>query len=505
MSNTLKQLLFLITAILFAFSSLAQEKAKFKIISDEFKIDQKINPDLIRFVGNVVVTHKKMKLICDSVFQFQKANYIEAFGRVHIIQADTINVYGDYLHYSGTSELAKLRNNVILKDSQITINTDSLNFDMKNNISYYFNGGEIINGENFLKSIIGKYYINDNLFFFKDSVYATNKTYELNSDTLKYHTISGIATILGPTKIINETETLYSEKGRYNTLTNKAYMLQNTSITRGEYTIFGDSIFSDNNTQIAQLFYNVSMRDTINNIILKSNYLEMFKDKEFAMMKDSALMIQVENQDSLFMHAKKFRLEKDSLGNRIIYAYNKVRFYRKDMQGQCDSLVYSLKDSVMRLYVNPIIWAQGNQISADTINIFSKDKKIDYITFRGSSYMCSKEDSVFFNQVKGRNMKAFVKNNTLEKLDVNGNAETLYYPKDKNIILGMNVAKSSNLTIKFKDKQIDQILFIRKPEGDMYPIFQIKPNMLYLKGFIWHDNIRPKNKNDVFNWPSKEL
>jgi len=499
-NNILKQLFYVTIFVSCILNVSAQKNEKFKIISNEFKIDKKINPDLIRFVGEVVVTHKQMKLFCDSVYQYEKANYIEAFGDVHIIQADTIDVYGDYLHYSGENQFAKLRDNVILKDPKIIVKTDSLNFDMKNNISYYFKGGEIQNDNNFLKSIIGRYYINDNLFFFKDSVFATNKTYVLTSDTLKYNTVSGISTILGPTKIVNETETLYSENGHYNTLSNKAYLTQNTSISRNEYKVFGDSIYTDNNKQIAELYNDVRMRDTVNNILLKGNYLEVFKHCEIANMRDSAVLIQVENADSLFMHAKKFKLDKDSLGNRIIYAYDKVRFFRNDIQGQCDSLVYSLKDSIMRLYTEPIIWAQGNQITADTINILTENKKLKFMDFIGSAYMCSKEDTVFFNQVKGRSMRAFMKNNSLNKLDVKGNAETLYYPKDENIIIGMNVVKSSKLTIKFKDKKIDDILFMGKPDGNMFPLFQIKPEMLYLKNFIWYDELRPLKSSDVFIW-----
>jgi lipopolysaccharide export system protein LptA len=485
----------------FAFHAEAQKKSKVQIKNSEsFRALLKADPPVTIFKDKVYITHEDIKMYCDSVYQYNEQNRIEAFGNVHIINADTVHIYGDHLNYNGNTKLAEMRGNVKLKNKSVTVTTEFLDFDMTESVGYYFNGGEIVDTDNTLTSVIGRYYTRQDLLFFKDSVEVHSKDYILNSDTLKYNTTSKTAFILGPTTIQNETETLYSEDGWYNTASGISQFFKNTTLNSKAYQIKGDSIYLDKNNETARVFDNVELRDTVNNLILQGHFLETFKNTEEALMTDSAVFIQVAERDSLFLHSDTLTISKDSAGFELIKAFHHVKFFRPDLQGKCDSLVYTMQDSTIRLFNDPVLWAQGNQMVADTIGIETQNQEVRYLHFRGSSFLTAKEDSTFYNQIKGKNMLGHVKDNKVYKLDIDGNGETLYYPKDKNIIMGMNVAKSSDITIHIKENKIDQIVFIKKPDGNMYPLFEVEQEMLFLKNFRWFDGIQPTSKEDIFIW-----
>ena len=479
----------------------AQKKSKVDIKnSDDGLFLRNEKPPRNVFWGNVFITHGNIKMYCDSVNQYDTENRIEAYGKVHIINADTVHIYGDYLKYNGNTRLAEMRDNVKLKNKSVTITTDFLDFDMNESVGYYFNHGKIVDATNILTSNIGRYYTKQDMLFFKDTVEVHSNDYILYSDTLKYHTISKTAFILGPTTIVSENETLYSEDGWYNTNTGISQFFKNTTLNSKEYQIKGDSIYLDKNNETARVFDNVELKDTVNNIILRGNFLETFRNTEEALMTDSAVFIQVAEQDSLFLHSDTLTISKDSADFELIKAFNHVKFFRPDLQGKCDSLVYSMQDSTIRLFQDPVLWAQGNQMVADTIGIQTQNQAIRYLHFRGSSFLTAKEDSVFYNQIKGKNMLGHVKDNKIYQLDIDGNGETLYYPKDDEVLLGMNVAKSSDIIILIQENKIDQIKFIKKPDGNMYPLFEVEKEMLFLKEFKWFEGIQPKSKEDIFIW-----
>ncbi|MRT93156.1 OstA-like protein [Ancylomarina sp. 16SWW S1-10-2] len=504
MANIVKKylLLILLVVIILPQTSIAQKKSKIDIKnSNTFRIERDIHPDITKFIGDVFLTHGNIKMYCDSAYNHEKDNEIEAFGNVHIINADTIHIYGDYLKYEGDSRRAALKNNITLKNKNVSLTTNKLDYDMDLNVGYYDQGGTIVDSTNVLTSIIGRYYTKQNLFFFKDSVVLENKDYTLYSDTLQYHTVSKIINILGPTRIENEKETLYSELGWYNTLTGISHLLKNNKVNRDNYQITGDSIHLDKQKELALIYRNVELQDTLNNLIARGHYLEMHKDTEKAFLTDSTLFIQINAQDSLFLHSDTLKIEKDTNNFNRISAYNKVKFFRKDLQGKCDSISYSLQDSTMRMFHDPIVWAQGNQITADTISIESQNNAVKYLHFRTNAFLCSREDSTLYNQIKGRNMLGHVNKNHLDTLDIIGNGETLYFPRDEHgIIIGMNVAKSSSISISIIGQKIDQILFTKKPDGNMYPLFDIVNQKRLLKDFEWRDNLRPKTKDEIFIW-----
>lgn len=487
----------------------AQQNAKIDILNSDSLYLTKIKGHANRFIGNVKLRHMDMFMTCDSLYQYPDSNYIEAFGRVHAVQNDTLNLWGDLLFYNGNTEKARVRNNVVMKDPQITLTTDSLNYDAANRVGHYFNGGTIRDSVNTLVSDIGYYYVPINEMFFKDSVKVYTPEYTLYSDTLKYQTETKIITILGPTTIIGDNRTLYSENGWYNSLTSHAELYKNNTLTYNSYIGSSDTLVVDSITGTAVMRRNIHLLDTVNKTIVEGNYGEVLKNNDYAFVTERAVLILVGQADSLFIHGDTLSISKDSIGNNVMKAYHNTKFYSFELQGICDSMVYPVADSTVYLYKAPIVWASGNQLTATDINMHVVDNQVDRFNLNNKAMIVNQLDSTMYklqpdqrgtmyNQIKGRDMVGFVKNNQLYLVLVNGSGEAIYYPDDKGIIIGLNKAISSTIKIELEEKKVRDITFITKVEGTLNPLFLVQPEDRELKDFHWYIDKKPLTKEDIF-------
>ena len=211
-----------------SFSATAQNKAIIKIIHSDSTMPN-LKTNVYRLIGNVHLQHANMQLFCDSLYQYADSNYIEAFVNVHAIQHDpktvendTVNLWGDFMTNNANTEKAKVRENVTMKDPQITLTTNFLDYIAGTRVGNYFNGGTIKDSIHTLVRDVGIYYVPTNEMFFKDSVKVYTPDYTMYSDTMKYQTETKVITILGPTTIIGDNRPLYSEDGWYNSLTSHA-------------------------------------------------------------------------------------------------------------------------------------------------------------------------------------------------------------------------------------------------------------------------------------------
>jgi hypothetical protein len=206
--------------------------------------------------------------------------------------------------------------------------------------------------------------------------------------------------------------------------------------------------------------------------------------------------------DSIRIDTLKTKPQKDA---RLVLAYHRVRFFRGDLQGKCDSLVYWSKDSTIQMYTKPIIWSDKNQISANYIEMINHTKDPDEIRMKENAFIIQMEDdSLRFNQIKGKNMTGYVRNNQLQKIDVDGNGLSNYYASDKKGVIGLNKAESSNITIYMNKGKVKRIAFIKSPDGELKPLAKLSDGDKLLPGFNWQAEIRPKNKEDIFRHPATE-
>ncbi len=481
----------------------AQKKVKVTHADNLIGNEKLYGKDINVFTGKVAIQHQTAMMYCDTAFVNDKKNSFRAIGNIHIIQNDTLHLYGDRLNYYGNTGLAEVRENVKLINKDVTLTTDYLDYDRKNNFAYYFNNGKIINKDNTLTSKSGFYYPDTEQFFYKDSVVVNNPKYSIFSDTLIYHTITKIATIEGPTFIVSDDNTIYAEAGYYDMLNDLARLKQNAYV-QGEQLLLGDTIFYDRASGIGKVYNNMELHDTTNNLIISGNYGYYNEITKEALTTQNAVLKQIYNLDTLFLHADTLEAVPLEEGEeKLIKAYRKVQYYRSDLQGRCDSMVFDSRDTTNTFYYEPIMWSIGNQLTADEIVMYTKDEVLDKVDLLQRAFIISEEDSGKYNQIKGKNMTGFVKNNEIYKIDVNGNAQSIYYPMERETAVGVNRAECSNMVIYLKDRMVNKINMQVSPTGTMSPIILVPDEQQRLDGFYWLEIFRPKNKNDIFLW--KEL
>ena len=477
--------------------------------ADQAQADKLLRPDVQVLIGSVKLRHDSMYMYCDSALIYEKTNSVEAFSNVRMEQGDTLFIYGDYLNYNGETQLAMLRENVKLINRKTILTTDSLNYDRLYNLGYYFEGGTLTDEENILTSDWGEYSPATKIAVFNHEVKLANPRFTLYSDTLKYSTDSKIATILGPSNIVNEKNHIYSERGFYNTAKDQAQLLDRSVLTNEGKKLVADSLFYDRKTGYGEAFYNVVMNDTINKNMLTGDYCFYNELTESALATQKAVAIDYSQGDSLFMHADTLKMNsyfvKTDSAYREMKAYHKVRIFRKDIQGVCDSLLFSSKDSCLRMYHDPIIWNEKQQLLGEEINVYMNDSTIDWAHIINQALTVEQKDSIHYNQISGKEIKAYFQGGEARKIDVIGNVLVIYYPEEKDsTMIGMNTSETSLLNLHLMNRKMEKMVMSPKSNGTLYPMDQIPVDKMKLPTFVWFDYIRPQNKEDIFNWRGKK-
>ena len=469
--------------------------------SDALFFDQVMFPDIQVLKGNVRFRHENAVLHCDSAYFNDVNNTFDAFGRIKMVQGDTLFIYGDYLNYDGNTRLARLRDNVKMVNRNTTLTTDSMNYDRTANLAYYYTGGKVVDDVNVLTSVWGQYSPATRQALFKDDVKMTNPNFTLTSDTLKYNTKTSIADIVGDSHVLYEEKTnIYSKLGWYDTAKDRMMLLDRSFVEQNDgKTLVGDTIFYDKKNKYSEAFSNVELNDPKQKTTLYGNFVSYDEAKEKGLATDSALLIDWSGKDSLFLSADTLYNFKDSIYDAV-KAQKNVRFFRVDVQGMCDSLFYTSRDSIMHLTALPVLWSDNNQLMGDKISAFTKNKKVEKIYIDQSAMAIQKDTLDYYNQLSGKEITAYLDSNQLRRVDVDGNAETIYFPRDEKTreIIGLNKTVSSYVRMYLKDKKVERIILTTASSGSMYPIIDLAENDLYLRNFYWYETERPSKMEDVF-------
>ncbi|MFN8164822.1 MAG: OstA-like protein [Bacteroidia bacterium] len=450
-------------------------------------------------------------MYCDSAYLFRDDNRLEAFNNIRITQGDTLTLTGNLLHYDGNTSFAQVFENVVMTDRKMRLNTSRLDYDMKNDIAFYTDSAHIVDGENVLTSKNGYFYSNSHDLFFRKNVVLTNPKYVMTGDTLRYNTTNQTAYFLGPTYIRSKENLIYCESGWYNTQSQKSNFKQNSYLQTKDQRLKGDSVYYDRIKGIGKVFGNVSITDTTNKISIMGEYGERHEITDSAWVTGNAIMVQEMDGDSMFLHGDTLlavgKTPADSSSKKDLFAFHHVKIYKHDLQGSCDSLVYRASDSTITLFRNPILWSGLNQLTADSIYMQTENGGISRIYLHTNSFITSLadsvaghsiEDSLRFNQVKGKDMTGFLNDNKLYRINVNGNGQTIYYAKnkkDKNF--AVNRADCSDLVIYVNENKVESISLLNDPDGTLYPIREMSAKELRLKGFKWMNLLRPVSKDDI--------
>jgi lipopolysaccharide export system protein LptA len=454
-----------------------------------------------RLIGNVVFVQNETTIYCDSAHFYRKENSVEAFSNVRIVEGDSITITGSRLVYNGDDKTAKLRRNVVFKKlATATLYTHNLDYARPTNIAYYFNGGRLVDSINVLTSRTGYYNANNNLATFIGEVVVTNPDYTMYADSMQYNSRTKDIFFVSETTVVNkDSSTAVYQGGKYNTLTKVSDLHEGVGESE-DYVIQGDAYDLDAIRNVARVRGNVVMTSKKENLIIYGQASDYFRDQGITKVYNNAFIAKVtDDKDTLFMAADTLvSVDSEDPAKKRILMYNDVKIYKSDLQGLADSLEYRAVDSTIYFYDDPVLWTQGNQLTADSISMLIENNTISRMFLIDNAFVISQDTLRNFNQIKGREMTAEFGNSQLSRVIVEGNGESIYFALDEEdqAFMGMNKIICSNITIRFREGKVNNLSFYVKPEASFIPPHELRKEEMTLKGFEWRMDMKP-TRNEV--------
>ena len=511
------KLLFIVSLFLLLSQTLvAQEqdtvqRKKTRIHIDHYDVAtfSKSMGDMQRLIGHVKMHHDSAYFFCDSAYFYEKTNSFKAFQNVHIIVNDSVEVFSDLLDYDGNTRFAEFFDNVKLMDDSTTLLTEYLTYDRNLHLACYPDSATTFRGDKTLKSHFGYYRDRLKEFSFFENVEVYSPKYQMYTDTLYYNTGIEKMWFDGPTTIVNQENVLEGKHGYYLVNEDQVYLDRRPYMHNENQQLWSDSIFYDRNLGFAQAFSRVDMIDTSYKVVMRGDYVEMWEDEGFSYATDSAYAISYEGSDSLYIHGDTLFMyfDKEKEEAEKLIARRNVRFFKSDMQGKCDTLTYLMVDSTIRMRVAPILWAEDSQLSGTDIDIKLKDQKVEWVLQKGNAFIISQDSIEGFNQIKGADITSRFKNGNIHRVNVDGTkAETIYWIRDNDgSLIGIDVSDSETMAIEIENQSVSIIKSFKDIHETMYPEEDLQESSRYLSGFKWHDEARPKDKDDIFRHIEAEM
>jgi len=452
MQSTIKLIL---SFIFLSAQSFAQSPVEI-LNTETISFNKKLSSDRQILKGNVRVKHDDRRLTCDSAYFYADKNVIEAFGNVHLWEGDSLNLRGNYLRYDGNNKAALINQNVVFQHNDMSLKTEELNYDFSYNKGFFDQYAYIESNDKTLESNAGNYFSNLEKFDFFDSVIVTSTSEILMADTLYYW--------------IKEEYAQFQSKG----------IIKNDS-----YVIEANYGWMDQKEETAFLNSDVIITNQNNQSSLMADTCYLFDQFNSSTSFGNILLTIPQNNDTLYFEADTIT----QMMNQGVIAQPKVRFTSNSFSGKSDSLYYNIDLGLLYLEKNPALWVGEFQITSDSISLLIDSNQIQKGYLYKNAFICSKVDSLFYNQISGVNMYAHFINSIINSIDVEGNGQSIYTvsDEDNNTIQGLNKIICSDMHILLKENAIESISFYTKPDAHLIPADKVQNDERVLKGFTWLD------------------
>jgi lipopolysaccharide export system protein LptA len=481
-------------------------KKRFEIVYAGFAESYKVENETVRFVkkdesSQVCFRYEGDLLFCDSAYQYVEDNFMSAFGRVLVMQGDSMMIESDSLFYDGFKRLAQFRGNVVVRDGARTVYTKNLDYNTQTKVAYYFGGGSVRDKSSVLRSDYGYYYGATKMASFKGNVAVNSEDANLTADTLTYNSSDKKVYFNSLTKIaMKDGNYIETYGGFYDTVLGKTKVEgkngEQSRIENRDYAISGDDLDFDNVTNKGIAKGNVELFLKKDKMTIFGQHLNQNAATNEMTVHGRGLMIRPYGRDTLYLSADTIIAVNDSIGKRqVLLAYPNAKVYKSDLQSVCDSLTYDMLDSVIYFQRNPVIWSDKNQLTAHEITVRMKNNNIDTLKMYLNAFIASLDEYKNYNQIKGKNIYAiFREDGYSDRIKVDGNAESIFYiiNEEKRRTSGLNNAVCSSIDIFFADSnQISHVIFNKDVDGKLIPMHEVNEQNKNLNGFKLRTDERP--------------
>jgi lipopolysaccharide export system protein LptA len=433
--------------------------------------------DAVLLKGQVHIRHDSTHFYCDSAYYYEAMNSFDAFQNVHICVNDSIDMYSRTMIYDGNLRFAEFFDNVRMMDDSTLLETDYMTYDRNQHLACYPNHGVTTRGDKQLVSDKGFYRDDLKEFRIFHNVVATSPKYQMTTDTLYYNTRVEKMWIQGGGRMKNE----------------------------NNQEIEADSMLYDCRRHFTRAVNNIQITDTAYKVIMRGQYGEIWEKTGFSFATDSAYAMYYDDPDTLFIASDtmfyRFKTELNDVEELMGRCH--VRFFKSDMQGQCDTMTYNMADSTILMRVDPVLWTDDSQMTGDHIDIRIAHHAIDSLFQRGKAFIISKDSIEGYNQINGADMISKFIDGGIDHVRVTGDAKVIsWLREDDGALIGINKSSSKRMRIVMDNKSISLIKYYENIDETLYPEKDLKEKDRYLEGFIWREDERPKAWIEIFNKPT---
>lgn len=492
--------------------------------------------------GTVHFSKGAMQMYCDSAHYYPTSESMDAFGNVRMQQGDTLFIYADELNYDGLREIAYLYadegKDVRMINRNVRLNTPEFTYDMVDERGYYTNGGVLTDPQNRLVSVEGEYLpaTKEANFYIDVHLHRIDgrDTLDIYSDTMYYDTRTRIAEFYSPTEIISGRGTIHTTEGVYDTRNNQAQLFKHSTVhTDSTSTLTGDTILYDRDRGYGEAFGNVDITDSARQTTLRGAYGYYNRLVDSAFVTGRALAMEYSRGDTLYMHGRYIKsiLDIDTIrttvtdtiappagspdtvqpqiikreivstdSTHVFTAWPRVRFYRSDMQGLCDSMIFVQRDSTLHLHHHPVVWSDDRQIFGNRIILYLNDSTIDRALLPDFAFTAQHIEDDYYNQLTGKVMEAWFNDGELSRLDVSNSVEAIFYPEENDSTINKMVnLQTANMRGWFEKRALIRMKTWPESNGRVTPLYLAKRSDLLLSKFQWYGTLRPRDSQDIFN------
>lgn len=487
--------------------------------------------------GNVVFTKGPMTMNCDSAHFYAESESFDAFGNIVMEQGDTLFIYADELNYRGPEQTCYLYaspgNKVRMINRDVTLETDVFIYDMVINLGYYTQGGVLYDRKNRLVSLEGEYDPARKEANFYTNVHLDSRgdhdTLNIYTDTLFYSTVTHISELTSPSIIINRRGTIHTRNGLYDTDLDTAALYDRSLVKSPEgRTMTADTIYYNRPAGIGECFGMMVLTDSARQASLQADYGFFNQNTDSAYATGRMLIKEYSQDDTLYLHGRQLNAYRvmtqidvpgapaDTVAgtpaveptvrtdtSNVVDIWPRVRFYRSDMQGICDSMRVTRADTTLRMYVSPVVWSEDRQIFGNQIELHMNDSTIDEARLPDYGFSSQRICEDYYDQIAGKEMIARFEAGELRSLDISGNVELIMYPEEADSTFNKLVnAQSSFLSARFKGNTAEFIKMWPETPGSATPLFMVRRSMLFLPKFRLFEGMRPLSPSDVMTVPA---
>jgi lipopolysaccharide export system protein LptA len=532
----------------------SSNKTPINIINNRtFESFQQGASNYFKFIGDVQFQHGSDFLFCDTAVLNQQKNSLVAYGNVKIVQADGTTALSDYLSYTGNVKKAYLKGNVSLISGSDELITEELDYNLNTKVGNYYKNGTLTSGSTTVSSDNATYNAQTKDSRFTGNVLVNDTAYNIESNDLGYNTDSKVMRFYDATRVDNKGSILISNSGVYDSKNQIAHFDKRSSVFDKGQFIEGDSLNYDKikglgdasgnvividtaekaTIYCGKAFYNENQKTilaTIKPVLKKQNdndstfiRADTFYSAHTRYITLDSSVVRPTNSDTLETSTKKKKEKRKKTINAdtnyvkaIVYTtlpdttspkyysgFHNVKIFSDSMQGKCDSICFTGKDSVMLMMGTPIMWSRNSQITGDTIISFIDSGQIKQIKIPNDALVISQTGPIhaeMYNQIQSRSLNAYLTNNELEYAIFEPDAQCIYYPKDEvESFIGVNEATGAQMKVNFKNGEISFIYFYENVTQKLSPIHKINIQQMRLNRFQWLESVRPKTLEELFD------